>query len=99
MKRIRPSRNPHQFPRHTAKTVECRKRDLVFRITDWWDDKDEPAYDVETYIGGVYDFNESKSFTRNEGITAEGLKTGGYTKSQAKAAAIEFVSQQTAKLL
>jgi hypothetical protein len=66
MKRIRPSPNPHQWPRQKVKTVECRKRDLVLRIADWTSDKDEPAYDVEIYVGGVYDWNLSRSFTHKE---------------------------------
>jgi len=55
MKQIQPTPNEHQWPRSEAKTVECRKRDLVIRISDWSRDKDEPAFDVEVYIGGVYD--------------------------------------------
>ena len=89
MKRIKPTSNEHHWPRHEAKTVECRERDLVVRITDWLDDKDEPAYDVEVYIGGVYDWNESKSFTLWSGLT----------KAQAKARAIEYAHNQIAKLL
>lgn len=63
MKRIKPTPNKYQWPRTETKTIECRKRDLVFRIADWRRDRDEPGYDVETYIGGVYDWNESKVVT------------------------------------
>lgn len=89
MKAIKPTPNKHHWPRHEAKTVECRKRDLVLRITNWMDDKDEPAYDVECYIGGVYDWNESESFTLSSGLT----------KGQAKQRAIEYAQAQIAKLL
>lgn len=93
MKRIRPSKatgaNGVQWPRHPVKSVECRKNDLVLRITDWLTDKDEPAYDVEVYIGGVYDWNESKSFT------IFSLKT----PEKAKAAAVKFAQRQIARLL
>lgn len=89
MKIIRQSQGKYHWPRHAVKTVDCRKRDLVLRITNWMSDKDEPGYDVECYIGGVYDFNESKSFTVHE------LKTG----EACKAAAIAFSKSQVAKLL
>ena len=89
MKTIKPSDNEANWPRHAVSSVDCRKRDLVIRITDWMDDEDEPAYDVECYIGGVYDWNESHTFTLSSGLTAE----------QAKAAAIEYAAEQMAKLL
>jgi len=89
MKLIRESQNKHQWPRKTYKTIDCRKRDLIVRITDWTKDKAEPAYDVELYIGGVYDWNESQSFTIYE------LKT----KSEAKKKAIEFAQKQISRLL
>jgi len=90
MKTIEPTNNEAQWPRKAVKSVETRKRDLVVRITDWTKDKDEPAYDVEVYVGGVYDFNLSKCFpTRN----------AGQTKQQARAAAVEFASKQIAELL
>ena len=70
MKRIKPSQNEHQFPRQAVKTIETRKRDLLIRISDWSRIKPENGtggFDVECYIGGVYDFNESKNFdTRQE---------------------------------
>lgn len=88
MTKIEPSNNPQQWPRQAITSVECRKRDLVIRITDWTRDKDEPAYDVECYIGGVYDFNESQVFSTKEG-----------GKKSAKACAIAFASAQTLKLL
>lgn len=62
---------------------------MVVRITNWLDDKDEPAFDVEVYIGGVCDWNESKSFTLSSGLS----------KQQAKAAAVRFAQTQIAKLL
>ena len=90
MRKIKPSPNKEQWPRQAVKSVECRKRDLVVRITDWMDDDGgEPAFDVEVYIGGVYDFNESKSFTLSSGLT----------KVQAKAAAVKYAGEQIAKLM
>jgi len=89
MKQITPSRNEHQWPRKNYGSVECRTTDLVLRITDWTKDKDEPAYDVECYIGGTYDFNESESCTVWE----------HKTKKRAKDMAIEFAQKQIAKLL
>lgn len=90
MKTIQETPNAHNWPRKGTKSVECRKRDLVLRITDWTDDKDEPAYDVECYIGGVYDFNESDTFT---------TQSSNRTKVEAKRMAIEFAQKQIAKLL
>lgn len=71
MKRIKPTPNEHQWPRTEVKSIECRKRDLVVRIADWNRVKTGTAgFDVEVYIGGVYDFNESKNFnTKAEAIT------------------------------
>lgn len=92
MKRITATANEHQWPRHEVKSIECRKRDLVIRIADWSRQSAKaggPAYDVEVYIGGVYDWNESKTHSKYEhgNITA------------AKKAAIEFAQTQIAKLL
>ena len=89
MKQIKPSSNAHHWPRNAVKSVECRKKDLVIRITDWWRDKDEPAFDVECYIGDVYDYNESKVFAASSGLT----------KKQAKIRAILFAQDQIRKLL
>lgn len=89
MKHIQPTNNAHHWPRHAVSTVEARKRDLVVRIADWTSNKEEPAYDVEVYIGGVYDWNESESFT----FHALG------TKQAAKSAAIEYAKSQIGKLL
>lgn len=61
MKQIRESPNTHNWPRQKVANIDCRKRDLVIRIADWTRDKDAPYYDVEVYVGGVYDWNESKS--------------------------------------
>lgn len=83
----------HSWPRCTVKSVETRKRDLVIRISDWTRDKDEPAYDVECYLHGVYDWNESKSFTLNK---PEG---GRRTKAEAKTAAILFAQFQIQSLM
>lgn len=70
MKRIKASENEHQWPRQTVNSVKCRKRDLVIRIADWTHTKDEPTFDVEVYIGGVYDWNQSKCCrTKTEAIT------------------------------
>lgn len=89
MKRIQASANKEQWPRQAVKTVEARKRDLVVRITDWTRDKDEPGFDVECYIGGVYDWNESEAFTFHE----------YHTKAASKAAAVAYAAKQIAKLL
>lgn len=89
MKQIQPSDNAHQWPRCKTESIKCRKRDLVVRIADWSNDKDEPAFDVEVYIGGVYDFNESKTFAKS--------MLGTMAKCQAEAKA--FAAQQIAKLL
>jgi len=43
-------------------SIECRKRDLIVRIANWKRTKAAPYYDVETYIGGVYNQTHSKSF-------------------------------------
>ena len=89
MQRIQPSANVHHWPRHAVASVECRKRDLVVRVADWTRDRDEPAYDVEVYIGGVYDWNESQCFSVE--------RHGG--KRNAKRAATEYAGAQIAKLL
>ncbi len=89
MNAIKPSPNKEHWPRCSSPNVECRKRDLVVRITDWTRQKtSEPAYDVEVYIGGVYDFNESRVFS-----------LFNMTREQAKQAAVQFASEQIAKLL
>ena len=92
MKRIQPTDNEHNWPRNAVQSIDCRKRDLVVRIADWSRqsmESGEPAYDVECYIGGVYDWNESESFT---------LREYG-TKARAKHAATEYAAKQIAKLL
>lgn len=89
MKAIQESNNEQHWPRQRVKSVECRKRDLVIRITNWLSDKDEPGYDVECYIGGVYDWNESKCFTLSSGLSA----------SEAKRQALMFARKQLKKLL
>ncbi len=89
MKRIQESNNEHHWPRKRQQNVECRRRDLVIRIADWMRNKEEPSYDVECYIGGVFDWNESKSFTLSSGLT----------KDQVKRQAIEYAQEQIAKLL
>lgn len=99
MKRIKPSNNPNQWPRNAVKTIETRKRDLVIRIADWTRDKEEPAYDVEVYIGGVYDWHESPSFTVHPELI-DGPNSPFYaTKAQAKLAAIRYAQTAIAKLL
>lgn len=89
MKTIAPSKNSHQWPRRAAPSVKCRKQDVVIRIANWLKDKNEPGYDVEVYIGGVYDWNESKSFTLSSGLTP----------SEARARAAVFAGEQAKKLL
>ncbi len=92
MKAIKETPGEHHWPRWQAKEIKCRKDDLVVRITDWTLDKDEPAYDVELYIGGVYDWNESETFTTKN-------HTPPRSNKEAKTAAIEFAQKQIAKLL
>ena len=89
MKLIQESKNDHHYPRRRVKNLELRKRDLVVRIANWMKDKDEPAFDVEIYIGGVYDNNESKSFCLSSGLT----------KKDARQAAVKFAASQFSKLL
>lgn len=88
MKRIKPSKNIPQFPNKEVKSVECRKRDLVIRISDWTRDREEPAFDVEVYVGGVYSFDESKVFSTQE-----------IGKELAKIRVNNFVTDQVRKFL
>lgn len=88
MKVLRRGQTESSWPRQRVKNVDCRKRDLVIRLTDWLDDKNEPAYDVECYIGGVYDWHESQSFTLHKYHEA----------SKCKQLALAFMQRQTAKL-
>lgn len=87
MKRLKPSENAHQWPRKAVKSIEARKRDLIVRIADWTRNKEEPAYDVEVYVGGVYDWNLSKTFPTNG------------DKESAKQQAVEFAARQIASVL
>jgi len=92
MKQIKPTDNENHWPRRGANSVECRKRDLVIRIADWSRQSPltgEPAFDVEVYIGGVYDWNESKTCTLRE----------YHTRTKAKVAAVTFSRTQIEKLL
>jgi hypothetical protein len=73
MKRIKPTENANQWPRTAVPSIECRKRDLVVRIADWHrcnPDIGTAGYDVEVYIGGVYDWNESKNFNTKKEAAA-----------------------------
>jgi hypothetical protein len=81
---------PTSWPRHLTKSVDTRKRDLVIRITDWTRDKDEPAYDVEIYDKGIYDWHQSKTFC---------TKSDNRSKPEARKLAVDFAQQQIAKLL
>jgi hypothetical protein len=90
MKNIKPTPSRTQWPRQAVKSIECRKRDLVIRIADWTKTKDEPAFDVEVYIGGVYDFNESKTCARSN---------GNKSVAACKSEAIAYAQSQIAKLL
>ena len=89
MKQITESTNKERWPRKQVASVEARKRDLIVRVSDWSKDRDEPAFDVEVYIGGVYDYNESKVFAKSE---HGDLAT-------CKRLAAEFAAAQIAKLL
>ena len=80
----RPKLTKTSWPRNLVDSVDCRKRDLVIRITNWLDDKDEPAYDVEVYNQGVYDWNLSKSFTLSSGLTPKQAKIDAITFAQEK---------------
>lgn len=93
MKRIKPTPNAHSWPRHAVNSIETRKRDLVVRIADWTRDKDAPCFDVEVYIGGVYDWNESQSF--EVGTLDHCLPD----RQTAKTRAAEFAAIQIKKLL
>jgi hypothetical protein len=86
MKAIQETQNITRWPRKRYEMIEARKRDLIVRITDWTKDKDEPAWDVEVYIGGIYDWNESQSFSTKR-------------DKPAKKKAIEYAAAQIAKLL
>ena len=79
------------WPKHKVETIECRKRDLVIRIADWTRqsmETGEPAYDVEIYDKGIYDWHQSKSFTLLE-----------MPKATAKRAAIQFANDMIRQLL
>lgn len=70
------------WPKRKVASVETRKRDLVIRIADWTLNRDEPAYDVEVYHRGVYDWNESQTFsTREIGRTRGREKAAEFAKS------------------
>lgn len=71
------------WPNHRVDEVKTRKTDLVVRIANWMKDKYEPAFDVEVYTKGIYDWNKSKSFTLSSGLT----------KEQAKEKAIRFAQK------
>ncbi len=69
MQRIKPTANEHHWPRHRVVTLELRPRDLTLRIADWTRDRDAPGYDIEVYIGGVYDWHASPTVsTRDEAV-------------------------------
>jgi hypothetical protein len=90
MKLIQPSPNEHSWPRQAVKSIETRKRDLVIRISDWTRDRDEPAYDVEVYVGGVYDGVASTQYLTKNARTS---------KKQAKAQAVAYAQHLIATLL
>jgi hypothetical protein len=89
MKAIKQSPNKPHWPRNRVQRIECRKRDLIIRIANWLRDKEEPAYDVEVYIGGVYDWRESQTFSLYE----------WKKKATAKKEAVKFAQNQIEKLL
>ena len=80
----------NSWPKSRVKSIECRKRDLIIRIADWTRDKEEPAFDVEIYKAGVYDWNESKTCT---------TKSSGISKSMARRQAILHACYELEKLL
>ena len=68
MKQIK--ENKSGWPRCRTKTIECREKDFIVRIANWSKDKDEPGYDVEIYVGGIYDWEESRvSKTKQDAIS------------------------------
>lgn len=78
------------WPRNATKSVETRKRDVVIRLADWTRNKEEPAYDVEVYEHGVYDWNLSKTFVATR-------TPGG--KAGARKAAIEHATKRLQELV
>lgn len=78
------------WPRHLTTSVETRKRDVVIRVADWTRDKHEPAYDVECYVQGIYDWRESKIFA---------TRSASRTKKTARTLAVAFAQKQIARLL
>ncbi len=78
----------NSWPRNLVKSVETRKRDIVIRIADWTKYREEPAYDVEVYNRGVYDWTLSKVFSVING-----------NKTEARLLAVAFAQSQIAKLL
>lgn len=90
MNPLRLSKNPERWPRHRVGSVACRSKDLVIRIADWTSDADEPSYDVEVYVGGVYDWTLSGTFS---------TLNAGRTKRQARDEAVAFASRQISALL
>lgn len=73
---------------NTKNMLECRKRDFIIRIANWIKNKDEPGYDVEIYIGGIYQATMSKGF----------YLSSGFTPKQAKNEAIKFSQKQIKEL-
>lgn len=76
------------WPRNRVESIKCRKRDLVIRVSNWTRQSPrtgEPAYDVEVYENGIYDWNKSETFT---------TAYSGRTKQQARQAAIAFAQKQ-----
>lgn len=92
MKKLKETPNKHHWPRCIVESIECRRRDLVVRIADWTRqsiESGEPAFDVEIYVGGVYDWTLSKAFClRNFG-----------SKGSAKRAAVAFAQSSIDNLL
>jgi hypothetical protein len=67
---VKPELTATSWPRHTVKSIDTRKRDLVIRIADWHRiTTGTGGYDVECYSKGVYDWDESENFnTKTEAI-------------------------------
>jgi len=89
MQHISETKNGSKWPRQKVASIDARKKDLIIRISDWTRVKDATGYDVEVYVGGVYDWNESRCF---------GLALYG-SLAVAKKAAVAFASEQIARLL
>jgi hypothetical protein len=55
--------------------IPNRKKDIiVIKIVDWWNDKDEPAIDLEVYEHGVFDPKKSTIYSFNDYSKPEAIE-------------------------